>query len=168
MERQELKELGLRIDKLSLLRRVTLGRIFQKHGLHFGQLRLLEYIIENDGCTQAEVAEYMGVSPASVALSTKRLSRAGMIEKYSDKDNLRRNVLKITPRGLEVAKLCRQEFDQYNERLFAGISPEEQKALYEILGSLLAGACEGREPDMHALIKDIKELHTKHSKQGCE
>ena len=44
----ELKELGLRIDKLALLRRVTLGRIFQAHGLHFGQLRLLEYIIEND------------------------------------------------------------------------------------------------------------------------
>ena len=160
----ELKELGLRIDKLALLRRVTLGRIFQAHGLHFGQLRLLEYIIENDGCTQAEVAEYMGVSPASVALSTKRLSRAGMIEKRIDKDNLRRNVLRITPRGLEVTKRCRQEFDQYNERLFAGISPEEQKLLSDILGNLLLRACEGREPDMHALIKDIKELHNRHGK----
>ena len=158
------KELGFRIDKLSLLRRVTLGRIFQTYGLHFGQFPLLRYVIENDGCTQAEVAEFLGVSPASVALSTKRLSRAGMIEKSVDKDNLRRNTLKITSKGLEVANRCSQEFDEYNRRLFSGISSEERQILFDTLGKLLHNAFEGREPDMHTLMKDMKELKNNHCK----
>lgn len=160
----ELKELGMLIDKLALLRRVSLGRVFQSQGLHFGQLRLLEFIIENDGCTQVEVADYMGVSPASVALSTKRLSKAGMIEKRIDKNNLRRNILKITPKGLKVTQHCRKEFDLYDKRVFAEIGPEEQQLLFDLLGRLLLTACEGNEPDMHSLIKNIKEMHHRHGK----
>jgi len=163
----ELKELGLRIDKLALLRRVSVGRTFHSQGLHFGQLRLLEFIIDNDGCTQVEVADYMGVSPASIALSTKRLSKAGMIEKHIDKDNLRRNILKITPRGLAVTQYCRQEFDLFDKKLFAGISGGEQELLFDILGRLLSNACEGRDLDLHNLIKDMREMRHKHGKQGC-
>ncbi|NLL46819.1 MAG: MarR family transcriptional regulator [Clostridiales bacterium] len=164
----ELKELGMLIDKLALLRRVSMGRIFQSQGLHFGQLRLLEFIIANDGCTQVEVADYMGVSPASVALSTKRLSKAGMIEKRTDKNNLRRNILKITPKGLEVTQNCRKEFDLYDKRLFAELSDEESVLLFDMLGRLLEVACEGKELDMRALIKDMREMRNKHGKQGSD
>lgn len=162
----ELKQLGLRIDKLALLRRVSVGRIFHSQGLHFGQLRLLEYIIDNNGCTQVDVADYMGVSPSSIALSTKRLSKAGMLEKSIDKDNLRRNILKITPKGLAVTQLCRQELNLFDQKLFSGISGEEQELLFDMLGRLILNAGEGKELDLQSLIRDMKEMHHKHVKQG--
>jgi len=164
----ELKELGLRIDKLALFRKVSLGRIFHSQGLHFGQLRILEFVIANDGCTQIEVADYMGVSPASIALSTKRMSKAGLIEKSVDKDNLRRNILKITPKGLAISQYCRHEFDLFDKKLFAGITDEEQVVLSDTLDRLLTNACEGRDLNLHALLNDMKKMHHKHGKQGCD
>ncbi|MBR6663667.1 MAG: MarR family transcriptional regulator, partial [Alphaproteobacteria bacterium] len=43
----------------------------QKCGLYVGQPQILNYVYCHPGCTQNEIAAYLGVSAASVAFSTK-------------------------------------------------------------------------------------------------
>lgn len=46
---------------------------------------------------QKQYSEALGVSPATVAVSIKRMERAGLLSKIADPQDLRRNHLVITP-----------------------------------------------------------------------
>lgn len=101
------------------------------------QMRMLEYISGNEGCTQADVAERMGVSPASVAQSIKRMEASGFIERAARKDDLRANSLRVTEEGARAAANCRQIFDGLEERMFAGFSEEERAQTYALVSRLI-------------------------------
>ena len=68
---------------------------------------VLRYVMENDGCKQVDLANFLRVTPASVALSTKRMQKAGYLEKEVDEYNLRRNKLHVTPQGRQLAADCK-------------------------------------------------------------
>jgi Transcriptional regulators len=135
--RVTLKDLGMSLDRVAMMRRVSLGRVFASEGLHFGQLRILEYIIQNERCTQNDIAEELNVSPASIALSTKRLQKSGMIKKCEDNENRRCNILTVTEKGIQITENCIKELNLFEEKLFAGLSEEEQSLLYDILDRLI-------------------------------
>ena len=101
------------------------------------QMRMLEFIEKNDGCTQAEVAEDMQVSPASVAQSLKRMEAAEFIKRDACKGNLRANSLHITEKGVEAAKNCRLVFDELESSMLAGLSAEEREQFSELLDRLI-------------------------------
>lgn len=125
------------MEKLHILRRIVLQKATSDIGLYIGQLPILEHIRHNDGCTQAELAEKMFVSPASIALSTKRMEKEGLLKKQTDKDNLRRNKLTITKKGREISEECRKVFDEVDEKMFAGLSSDEVSQFKELLDKML-------------------------------
>ena len=77
----ELHELMRKLHKLELVQQLAHRRGAQEHGLYFGQMPVLDFIAANPGCTQVQVADHLRVSPASIALSTKRLQKAGYLTK---------------------------------------------------------------------------------------
>ena len=68
----ELHELMGKLHKLELVQQLAHRRGAQEHGLYFGQMPVLDFIAANPGCTQVQVADHLRVSPASIALSTKK------------------------------------------------------------------------------------------------
>ncbi|MBO4879806.1 MAG: winged helix-turn-helix transcriptional regulator, partial [Clostridia bacterium] len=102
------------------------------------QMRMLEFIEQHSGCTQADVAEEMQVSPASVAQSIKRMEAAGFVEKNVREDNLRANSLRITEAGSEAAKNCRLVFDGLEAKMLSGFSDEERENFSEALLRVIA------------------------------
>ena len=133
----EMKQLAWKLDNLFMLRRTLLTKTTLNTGLYFGQLPVLAYISNHEGCTQKEIADWMKVSPASIALSTKRLQKAGFIEKKVDQLNLRRNMLSITPKGNETAIQCREGMIKFDENMFECLSEEEAESLMNIVDKLL-------------------------------
>lgn len=129
-----------KFGKANLLHRINLQKISIKNGLYLGQLPILEYITENDGCTQKEIAEFMCVSPPSVATSVKRMELSGLIEKKQDKNDQRFNRLTITEKGISIAKKCRMRFDEVDSKLFNGMSKDEcdffEKCLEKMISNL--------------------------------
>ncbi|MBQ1685663.1 MAG: winged helix-turn-helix transcriptional regulator [Clostridia bacterium] len=125
------------------------------------QMRMLEFIERNDGCTQAEVAEDMSVSPASVAQSIKRMETAGYVSRGARKGNLRANSLHITAVGTEAAKRCRRFFDELEERMFTGFSAEEKELTSSLLSRLIANLESGDTGAMNnmELSKFVKSEH---------
>ncbi len=114
-----------RLNYIALLRKLEIHKNMNDILLHIGQLPILEYIAVNPGCTQKDISDALNVSPASVATSTKRLSKAGCISKLADEDNLRCNKIYITKFGLEQSHKSRKVFDETDKNMFKGFSEEE-------------------------------------------
>ena len=131
------RELIMSIEKLKIVRRICMHNAVLKLPLYHGQLPMLEYIYTHDGCTQAELAEKLMITPASAALSTKRLEKAGFITKKSDKSNRRCNKLSLTELGVETCLKCREAFDGVDRRMLEGFSAEEVEQCFGLINRLI-------------------------------
>ena len=92
------------LDKITMMRRIFTQRAATRDGICLGQSRVLEYIRRNPNCSQKDVADFMEVSPPSVAVMVKRMVRDELIQKTSDAKDLRQNKLTITPKGITTVK----------------------------------------------------------------
>ena len=131
--------------QLGLLRRIYLKQAGFPEGLYAGQQHTLEYIRRHEGCTQTEVAEALRVSAASVALSTKRLQKAGLICKESDRENLRCNRLALTEKGNELMECGRRAFDRADTKMMEGFSPQQMETLAELLDKMICNLSDGQD-----------------------
>ena len=96
-------------------------------GIHHGQHRMLMQLARHEGDvpSQKELAETMGISPAAVTATLKKLEREGYITRsMTDEDN-RKNEIRITGQGLAKVTESRAVFEATDKELFAGFSPEE-------------------------------------------
>ena len=101
----------------------------QSFGLYVGQPQVLAYVRHNPGCTQTEIAEYLGVSSASIAFSTKRLQKAGYLMKQVNHLNMRCNKLYVTREGEDVLDRFKDVYDDMNLAMFEGFTVEELEQL---------------------------------------
>ena len=100
---KELRDVVGHLFEVDVLRRVCLQKAASDSGLYFGQLPILQFIHEHPGCTQREIADKIGVTSASVALSTKRMQKSGLLTKEIDSQDLRCNRLELTETGIEYS-----------------------------------------------------------------
>lgn len=123
--------------EIDVLRRNALQKASSDSGLYFGQLPILQFVHEHPGCTQREIAEQTGVTSASIALSTKRMQKAGLLTKSSDEQDLRCNRLELTETGVAYMKNCTEKFDEVDRVLFQNFSDEELSQLKNLLGKIV-------------------------------
>lgn len=121
------------LRNIQLLRHLFIRRISENSPVHFGQVAIMKTIEQNENCTQAAIAEYLGVSPASVATSTKRLQKAGLISKTVDGENLRCKRLSLTEKGRSEIDNFKNIFKEYDELIFRSFSEEEKVMLMGFL-----------------------------------
>ena len=142
LEYHELMHMFLHISKLH---RVLAGKRLAKMNPYAGQwMPVIRYVMEHDGCTQVELATFLRVTPASVALSTKRMQRAGYLEKEVDEYNLRRNKLHVTALGEKLAADCKDAFDALDRETFKGFTDEEMEVLAGYLDRIAMNMSGGR------------------------
>ncbi len=127
----------MRVNKLHALHRYHIFSIIPDVKTYPGQPPMLDYLCEHENCTQAELADFLRVSPASVAVSVKRMQKAGLIDRHTDENDLRCNRIFITELGRERRVLLHNEFKKIDERLFAGFSDAEVEALNGYLDRLI-------------------------------
>ena len=129
----ELRELVRELISISVIHRYRITKSASRVGLYFGQPRILEYIAENDACTQKDVATAMHITPASATVTLKRIEKAGLITRKIDSSDSRKNHLSITEKGLESLKDFRKICDATDEDMFKGFSEDEREALHNLL-----------------------------------
>lgn len=145
--------------KLELLRRIYARGRTRDVEMHRGQVPILDYIITNDGCTQAEAAAFLGVTPASVALSAKRMAAAGLIERSADEEDMRRNHLSATEKGKRAFEDFMAVFHEIDERMFEGFSDEELNLFNEMLMRMIENIAGGNAGQSTCgLVRRLKEL----------
>lgn len=106
--------------------------------------------------SQKELARQLHSSPATVATSLKSLERAGYVTRRTDERDTRRNRISITRKGRDTVEASKEAFQQVEEHMYAGFSPEERKLvsqfhkrmldnLYQIGGDTCVGPCPDRQ-----------------------
>ena len=159
-----------RIQKLSLLRRIWGRRTLEDIDMHMQQIPILEYVLKNDGCNQCEIAEALRVSAQSIALSTKRMQHAGLLVKDVDTNNLRRNKLSLTPKGIETTARCRERFDNLDSRMCNGLTRDELYMFCDVLDKMIANLSCGdlSEMSMDELRDIVCKTSEKENKENKE
>lgn len=149
------------LNKLHLLHRIYIQRAAARNQTCFGQMPLLEFVMEHESCTQKEIADHLQISSPAVAGSVKRLERDGMVERVADPNDLRCNRLTITEEGKCYVKTLQNSFDGVDALAFRGFKEEECEALFDYLQRLTANleTDEFRERTVASLINEEKQLH---------
>lgn len=106
---------------------------FRENGLYFGQPPILKYLSEHKNATQKEIADYLHISAPSVATSLKRMEEAGLVMRLENKDDARRNTLKLTEKGKELSEYADNLFLCVDEATYNGFSDEEIDMLISFL-----------------------------------
>ena len=132
----ELRKIVRELISVSVIHRYRISKSASKVGLYFGQPRILEYITENNFCTQKDVARAMTITPASAAVTLKRLEKAGFITRNIDPSDSRKNHLSVTEKGALALKEFRRICDATDEDMFKGFSDEEMETLHNLLTRL--------------------------------
>lgn len=130
------REAVRKMCKVTLLHRYRISTALSGLKIYRGQPEILEYLTNHGDCSQRELAEHLGVSPASIATSIKRMSKAGFIERTADEADRRINRLKITETGEKTRKAGKAECDKVDKVMFKGFSDEEIAAFTDMLSRI--------------------------------
>lgn len=99
--------------------------------LHPSQLPILWTIGQTGRISQGQIARLLGVSRAAVAVSAKRMERAGLVRREKEAGDQRRSMVVLTPKGEAVSGRARLLQERMLARRLEGFSQEELGLLME-------------------------------------
>ena len=161
------KKLFYEIMIFQILRKKYISAELTKQGLFFGQHHILEFIERNPGCNQCDLSTYLKVTPASIAISTKRLEKAGFIEKRIDEDNLRQKCLYLTYKGFEACKNMKNFFNNLDQSALVDITEDEIDLLEKLMDKMIfnyAGA-HVEDIDINSLITSMNNKEEENNEE---
>ncbi|MDP9455199.1 MAG: MarR family transcriptional regulator [Actinomycetota bacterium] len=120
-----------------------MGGAFREVGLRVGQDMLLSRLWREDGLTQSELVERLGVEPATVSKVLSRMEGAGLVARRRDPRDARSSRVYLTERGRSLREPTSQAWEEAEERMLEGFAPEERV----LLGRLLARVRENLSGD---------------------
>lgn len=108
------------------LHKQCMSRLLCDQNIHFGQPPLLFTLQKQGGtCNQNDLAKELKVSPAAIAVSLKRMEKAGLVHRIQDPTDLRSNRVELTERGMYAAEQARLHMRKIMERAFLGFSNDD-------------------------------------------
>jgi DNA-binding MarR family transcriptional regulator len=96
------------------------------------QFILLEFLSKSAELNMGQIAKHMGHrTPATTGL-IDRLLAIGMVERTTIPEDRRQILIKITPKGLALVNLAKQEIVDSMHELGEQLSPEDRQAWFRI------------------------------------
>lgn len=129
--------IGVILATLSREQRKRMDALLTDYGLHVGQEMLLMNVAEADGCTQNEIAECLGIQPATVTRMLQRVERSGLIERRKDPDDNRVTRVYLTEAGRQQERRLNDLWTTVEGDLVNGMTSAEQALLRRLLMQML-------------------------------
>lgn len=105
-------------------------KMVEHMGCHHAQHRILFYLERNpDNRSQKEIADFMEISPACVAVAIKKMEKNGLIVRRADEDDTRNNIIEITPKAKEIINISKGYFANMEDAIFKGFTEDEVRSL---------------------------------------
>ncbi|MDF1666109.1 MAG: MarR family transcriptional regulator [Planctomycetota bacterium] len=120
----------------------------ERHSVRPRQARILDALDRMGEVSQADLAAEFAVSAASMSTMTSRLLKSGLIERKTDPQELRRNLLSLTKSGRSKLKSVYQVWGEIEQDIIQILGAEKAQhlaALSRELRNLLGGSTPGRE-----------------------
>lgn len=105
------------------------SKVFGEFGLHKSQPPILFHLSQNDGMSQKQLTENIGVSPASINTMIKRMERAGFVKRRRDTEDERISRVHLTQAGRQIITQVEALSEQLREVALAGFTDTEVDTL---------------------------------------
>ena len=95
------------------------------------------YVGMHDGCAQREMNEALCIDEGYSTRSVAKLVDLGLLEQRPNPNDRRSKLLQLTDEGRSSLELARRTVNEWNEKVLACLSDEEQNTLYDLLGRVI-------------------------------
>jgi DNA-binding MarR family transcriptional regulator len=130
------ERISLLLMQVAKAHRARMGEGLAGLGLHLGQETVLMQLWEEEGLTQSQLVERLGVEPPTVTKMLQRMERAGFVTRREDVRDARVSRVHLTPRGRKLEASVRAVARRAEEQLVKRLSPEERSELRRLLRTL--------------------------------
>ncbi len=122
----------------SIIRMVQLQQKMINHklgdvGLHRAQHRVLMNLANGSVESQSDLAKKLEVSPATIAVSLKRLERDGYICRDVHNEDGRYNRISLSSKGMGIVEKSREIFEAVDYECYHGFSNHEKEMFNQYL-----------------------------------
>ncbi len=114
-----------------------------------GQPRLLDYLIQHDGCIQKDISIDCDLEPATVTNILAGMEKAALIRRASDPNDRRSTHVFLTERGRQTHQQVEAVFAQLEGECFEGFSKEEKELSMQLMQRMYENLkrADGMSPD---------------------
>lgn len=108
----------------------------RSHGITLPQWRALAEISHNTGISQVALAGCIDTDPMTLSGILDRLEKRGLIERYTDPNDSRAKLARMTRAGRQLVDAARSVGREMYENALVGLSAEQRKTITEGLRSI--------------------------------
>ncbi len=128
-----------RLGRAQMLAGPAIEAVYEKHGLVVGDFVVLAALRRNGApfvLTPTELARGLMLSPAGMTNRIDRLERGGLVERQPRPDDRRSMPVALTATGRKIVDAVVRDHVVNENRLLAGLSKSDRKALNRLLRKL--------------------------------
>ena len=111
----------------------ALENLTEPHGVTAGQWRILRVLWEEDGITQREISDRVGITEATAVKGVAGLEASGLITREVDESDRRKMVTRLTIKAKNLRKKLIPFVMDVNERALKGISRKDIDTVRRVL-----------------------------------
>jgi MarR family transcriptional regulator for hemolysin len=146
--------IGLRLARTARVVTQAFERRLAEAGGSAAAWQVLVLVRAQEWGTQAQMAEAMGITGATLTHHLNALERQGLVRRWREENNRRSQRVELTPAGVELFDRLRVVASHHDERLRSQLTDEELAQLVELLDRLLAGLASETAKTATAAISD--------------
>jgi DNA-binding MarR family transcriptional regulator len=105
-------------------------------GLRNGQGAIISALGQNGQLTQNQLAKQRQVSAATISVMLGRMVRDGLVERNTDAENGRANVITLTDEGYKVYERLSKLMEDEPGVVFAGLTQEDKQAACKVFSQI--------------------------------
>jgi len=118
------------------MREPVLREMERKFDMIRPELTVLMCAHVRDDVHARDICEITEQPPNTVSRGVASLERKGLIKRSRDKDDTRRQTLKITPAGKKLHRQVMEMFEEAEQKMLAGLSSQEKSQLLSLLDKI--------------------------------
>ena len=127
---------GLLIARVALIHRTRISEYLSQYNLYVGQEMLLKCLWNQDGLSQKEIADLMGIQAATATRMVMRMERSGLVERKTDPEDQRVSQVYLTDLGRSLQSAVEEGWMAIEQQILEGFSLEERLLLRRYLEQL--------------------------------
>ena len=105
--------------------------------MHPGKMRILSILYREDGQTQRDIADTLGIRPPSLSEVLYKMEESGLIERRMNEKDRRQSLVFITEEGRRTTECFLERKDEKIRSFFSPLTEEEKETLSKLLRKLL-------------------------------
>lgn len=130
------QELAVELKKMMKAQFTSSKKVLEEYGLYVGQPQFMFTLLKEEGLSQKDIAQRLGIKPATVNVTLKRLEKGGLVEKRLDEKNKRASKVYLTDKGKDICLEVKDVMNERSAKLFSVLSDDEKMNFKKILEKL--------------------------------